>query len=223
MSFEFKAKRFIKGMDQPPEVQHLLWMSYFDFEELGRLFLPDAAEALRREAMTFARQSVPAEAGGAVLDRILALEARTFLEGNGLFQVDRMSMGASLEARVPLLNRDLAAWVNGLPARVKAPGGRPKELMRSALRRHLPRRIIEKPKKGFGPPTSIWTRGALAPEVRRLLSPDALAVHGVFDTQYVQDLIREHLGRDRDHGRKLWSLISFQLWHHHYIARGGRS
>ena len=186
MSFDFKAKRFIKGMECPPEVQHLLWMSCFDFEELDRLFLPEVARELQSEAVAFASGLVSRDGDGDKYDRILRLDSKTFLEGNGLFQVDRMTMGASLEARVPLLNRDLACWVNALPALVKAPGGRPKELMRSVLRPHLPRRIIDKPKKGFGPPTSTWLRGSFAPVMQDILSPEALAAHGVFDVVYIR-------------------------------------
>jgi asparagine synthase (glutamine-hydrolysing) len=128
-----------------------------------------------------------------------------------------MTMAAGLEARVPLLNSDLLSFVNALPAKTKMHRGRLKGLLRASLNGDLPKSILNKPKKGFGPPTSYWLRNELAPVLDRLLSRKRITEQGYFDFNEISRLRREHEARKADHGRKLWALASFQLWHQNFI------
>ena len=122
-----------------------------------------------------------------------------------------MTMAASLEARVPLLNNDLLGFVSSLPTNTLMPGGKTKELLRSALARHLPKRILKKPKKGFGPPSAAWTRGVFAETLKNLFNRERLDRQGVLVFEEVQRLMAEHQSRKADRGRLLWALLSFQL------------
>ncbi|MFZ5587075.1 MAG: asparagine synthase (glutamine-hydrolyzing) [Thermodesulfobacteriota bacterium] len=217
MSLEFKAKRFLSGMELSPEMQHLVWMGYFAPEELPRLFTPELAEVARCPVWGQVEAALPLMDAPDLVGRILQMDGLFFLEGNGLFQADRISMEASLEARVPLLNNELIDFLFSLPTRMKIGRASPKRLMREALRPLLPRRIIDKPKKGFGPPSGQWLRGPLAEIMSDALAAERIKRQGFFQPQFVERLVSEHLAGRRDHGRVLWALLSLQLWHQNFI------
>jgi asparagine synthase (glutamine-hydrolysing) len=222
MSFEFKAKRFVKGVDLPPELQHFLWMGYFDDQEKQRLLRPEVLRQVEGDTLEPVRRVMSELEGEDLVSRIMHLDALFFLEGNGLFQADRMMMAASLEGRVPLLNLELLEFINPLPWWVKMRRGRPKELLRRAMNGILPPAILNKPKKGFGPPSAIWVREVFGDLLEELCAPRRLEAQGVFNPAEVGRLLREHRRRRADHGRKLWALLSFQLWYSRFISDGGR-
>lgn len=221
MSFEFKAKRFIKGMDMPPEIQHFLWMGYFDDLSLKQLFRANILEQVQGETYDPVYDILNGLNEKDIISRIMHLDAKFFLEGNGLFQADRMTMASSLEARVPLLNINLLDYVNSLPVSIKMNGGKTKSLLRKALKKHLPEKILNKPKKGFGPPSSAWIRGPLSDTFNRLFSKESVEDVGIFEFDMIRQLLNNHHNRKADHGRELWVLLSFQLWYNKFILSKG--
>lgn len=217
MSFEFKAKRFVKGMDHSPEEQHFLWMGYFGAEGISRLFRGEILDKMIHATPFPPAQVLEELHEEDLLDRIMHLDALTFLEGNGLFQADRMTMAASLEARVPLLNREMVDFVAALPAALKMHGGQLKAVLKEALRPHLPPHISRLPKKGFGPPSSAWLRGIFSDVLDSCFTQERVEESGLFTYMEVRRLIDEHRSRKADHGRKLWLLLSYQFWHDKFI------
>jgi len=218
MSLEFKAKRFVRGMNRSVEEQHFLWMGYWDAHSRGKVLLPGGAahDALRGDFCWLDGFSGSAPQGDGI-NRILELDARFFLEGNGLFQADRMTMAASLEARVPLLNKNLIHYLDGLPGDLKMAGGKTKAILRAILHKQLPASILNKPKKGFGPPTSAWLRGPLAPTLRQAFNPQKVAMQGIFRNDRLSELMNQHRDGRADHGRELWALLSLQKWYDRFF------
>ncbi|NQU61791.1 MAG: asparagine synthase (glutamine-hydrolyzing) [Rhodospirillales bacterium] len=217
LSFEFKAKRFVRGVELPPELQHFMWMGYFDDTGKNRLFHPDILDQVNASSLAPVETAVAGLSETDLISRIMHLDAEFFLQGNGLFQADRMSMAASLEARVPLLNNNLMDFTMKLPSRALMPGGEPKGLLKRILAPHLPDTIINKPKKGFGPPSSTWVRGLFADLFDDVFSETRVQEAGIFNHGEIHRLIGEHRTRRADHGRNLWALLSFQLWHDRHI------
>lgn len=219
MSFEFKAKRFLKGMNLTPEIQHFVWMSYMDDMQIRCLLKPAILEEAGEDALYPVKRATTKLRADELISRIMHLDTSFFLEGNGLFQADRMTMAASLEARVPLLNNDLVEYVNALPARVKMPFGRPKELIRKAVNGLLPKQIVRKPKKGFGPPSAAWTREALSETLDQTFTRASVEENGIFVYDEIRRMLHEHRSRRADHGRSIWALLSFQLWYNNFIEK----
>lgn len=217
MSLEFKAKKFVAGVEMSPEMQHLLWMGYFDDEAKGRLFRKNILDDVMGETYGAVKKLLGSFAENDLISRMMHLDVLYFLEGNGLFQADRMTMAASVEARVPLLNVDLLEYTNSLPSEIKMPRGSTKFLLKRILKGRLPERILRKPKKGFGPPLAAWTRGPLSGIIRNVFSTDRVNERGIFEPDFVGRLMSEHFGRKADHGRCLWSLLGFQLWYDKFI------
>jgi asparagine synthase (glutamine-hydrolysing) len=142
----------------------------------------------------------------------------TFLPGDLLPKVDRMSMAHSLEVRVPFLDNEVADLVLALPGRFKQDLRRDKILLRRVASDLLPKAGSLRRKRGFEVPIGAWMRGPLRPALTDQLSPAQLAGQGVLRAAEVSRLVDEHLEGRHDHGRALWSLMVLSRW----LGWGGR-
>jgi asparagine synthase (glutamine-hydrolysing) len=145
---------------------------------------------------------------------------RLYLENDILVKLDRASMMASLEGRVPLLNNDFVAFALGLPMSMKLRGLRSKFLFRRAMRGVLPDSILRRPKKGFGIPVAEWFRGPLREQLLDVLSLDRVRREGFFEPAMVERLVGEHLAGRADNRKQLWTLFAFSLWYGGYERLG---
>src|SRR5438309_2658887 len=152
------------------------------------------------------------------LNQVLMIDMRLYLENDILVKLDRASMMASLEARVPLLNNDFVAYATSLPLDMKLRGMRTKFLFRRALRGVLPDRILARPKKGFGIPVAEWFRGPLREQLLSTLAAERVSADGFFEVGGVRRGIDDHLAGRRDDREQLWTLFAFQLWHEGYAS-----
>ncbi len=205
LSFDFRAKRFVSGAAYPTAERHQRWMGSFDREERTAL--------LAREVRPQVRES----ADGDPINQVLRLDMRLYLENDILVKLDRASMAASLEGRVPLLNNDFVEYATRLPLNLKLRGLRSKFLLKRALRGILPDTILNRPKKGFGIPVAHWLRGPLKEQMLSVLSPERIAREGFFDRGEVKRLIDDHLDGRRDNRKQLWTLFAFEMWHDGYL------
>jgi asparagine synthase (glutamine-hydrolysing) len=122
-------------------------------------------------------------------------------------------MAVSLEARVPLLDHHLVEFAWQLPMHMKVRDGRGKWLLRTLLHEYVPAALVERPKQGFTVPVEHWLRRELRDWAQDLLSPAALARHGLLDARVVGTYLREHLDGRRAWTPQLWSVLMFQAWH----------
>lgn len=141
-----------------------------------------------------------------------------YLPDDILVKVDRASMHHSLEARAPMLDHRLVEWALSQPTKVKMKGRQQKILLKEYLYRHVPARLFERPKAGFAVPLRHWFRGPLKSMMQDLLAPAELKRHGLFDHQFVQSLISDHLSGRWNFERQLWALLVFQLWYREYMT-----
>jgi len=145
-------------------------------------------------------------------ERMMLADTLGYLPDDILTKVDRASMAVSLEARVPLLDHRVveAAW--RLPLDLRIRGGVGKWVLRQVLARHVPDRLIDRPKRGFAQPVGRWLRGPLRPWAEDLLAPSAIAGTGLLHPAPVQRLWHEHLSGRHDHHAQLWAVLSLQAW-----------
>ena len=130
---------------------------------------------------------------------------------------DRMTMMHSIEARVPFCDRDLVSFLARVPPRLLMKGLTPKRLLRMAMKNMLPPSIINRKKMGLEMPYSRWMRGPLLPFTRRVLDPDRVDATHMLRSSGVTKLLEEHCSMTVDHGRALWGLLNWVLWHERYI------
>jgi asparagine synthase (glutamine-hydrolysing) len=218
LSFDFRAKRFVSGASSSVTERHQRWMGSFATEERAALLSKDMRGQLASDGR---RDPVEAALEGAgltePLNQVLLIDMRLYLENDILVKLDRASMMASLEGRVPLLNNDFVDYATRLPLDLKLRGMRSKFLFKRALRGLLPDKILRRPKKGFGIPVATWFRGPLKEQLLSVLSPERIARKGLFDPAAVSRLIGDHLAGKQDNRKQLWTLFVFELWHDGYV------
>jgi asparagine synthase (glutamine-hydrolysing) len=152
------------------------------------------------------------------VSQLLYLDAKTYLPGDILTKVDRMSMLCSLEARVPLLDHIFLEWVTRLPARWKFRGSSQKYIFKKlAERLGIPPQVIYRPKQGFALPLVHWMRLELRDELLRLLLEPRAVARGYLNPRGVKVLLDEHLRGRRDNSGTLWQLLIFELWHRNFL------
>jgi asparagine synthase (glutamine-hydrolysing) len=139
------------------------------------------------------------------------VDVMSYLPGDILTKVDRMSMAVSLEARVPLLDHEFAEFALALPSALKARDGRGKYVFRRALQGLVPDFVFTKKKSGFGVPLDGWFRGPLRHRLSALQASDA-PVQEFADRGATDRLVTEHLSGRRDHAHALWRLLVLDLW-----------
>jgi len=150
------------------------------------------------------------------LERMLYLDLKGYLGEGVLTKTDRASMACSLEVRVPLLDHRVVELAARLPMGLKLHGLTTKYILKRALAGVLPRETLGRPKKGFGIPLGHWFRNELRPLVREVCGADAIRRGGLFRPEMVERLLTEHESRRRDHRKKLYTLLAFQLWASRY-------
>jgi asparagine synthase (glutamine-hydrolysing) len=151
------------------------------------------------------------------LDRLLFLDSKTYLPGDILTKVDRMSMAASLETRAPLLDHKLIEFVSGVPASLKLAGSESKYLLKQAIKDVVPAEILNRPKQGFGVPIQDWINRQLRSRIRETLREPRTRQRGYVDSRYVDVLLKEHENGRRDHSMALWALLMLELWHRQFF------
>jgi asparagine synthase (glutamine-hydrolysing) len=150
-------------------------------------------------------------AGRDLLAQMTAVDLTTYLPGDILTKVDRMSMSVSLEARVPLLDHQIVEFAMALPSRMKHRDGIGKWLLREAITGLVPPRVLAHPKRGFGVPFEQWFRGDLRYRLDALLEP-ASRIAPYVDRDAIARLVTEHRAGRRDHSHMLWRLIALEIW-----------
>jgi len=217
LSFDFRLKRFLEGMDFAPVERHAAWLGAFTPAEQRALFTSDALARMEMEPSYAAFHEMLTHAPSASgLERMLYLDLKGYLGEGVLTKVDRASMVCSLEVRLPLLDRRVVELAASLPMRLKLRGLTTKYVLKRALSGVLPRAILERRKKGFGVPLARWFRADLAPLLRDACARDVVCRAGLFRPEAVERLIGEHAAGRRDHRKKLYTLLAFQLWASRY-------
>jgi asparagine synthase (glutamine-hydrolysing) len=146
------------------------------------------------------------------LDRMQFLDLVTYLPDDILAKVDRASMAVALEARVPLLDHRVIELAWRLPQSLKMRGGVTKWILRQVLYRHVPRKLIERPKMGFGVPLGEWLRGSLREWASSLIFAKQLETGGLLDAQLVRQRWQEHLAGHRNWQYLLWDVLMLEAW-----------
>jgi asparagine synthase (glutamine-hydrolysing) len=152
------------------------------------------------------------------LGRVLYLDSKTYLPGDILTKVDRMSMATSLEARVPMLDHIFLEWVTGLTPEWKLRGRNQKYLLKKLAERvGVPKEVLYRPKQGFALPLRHWMRHELKDLIVSALTEPRTTQRGYFNPKGVRRILDEHFTGRRDHSPRIWRLLMLELWHRNFL------
>jgi len=173
---------------------------------------PESVVMGGHEPLTHLTGNAPDLSGLSDVQRMMALDLMTYLPGDILEKVDRAAMGVSLETRVPLLDHRVVEFAWRLPQSIKLRGGQTKWPLRQVLYRHVPQKLIDRPKMGFGVPIDAWLRGPLRDWAESLLDESRLRREGYFYVEPIRTKWEEHLSGRRNWQYHIWDILMFQSW-----------
>lgn len=214
------------------------WQRLFKVEEQATLFKPIAHHLNNFSAFDKFKSIFPNLASNDdmhpqhYLNQCLYYEAKTFLHGLLIIE-DKLSMGHSLESRVPFLDNDLVDFALKIPAEYKLGNLHQvfkaidnksdinhllqknkdgKLIFRQAMKNHLPQSIINKTKQGFSAPDSSWFKGESIQYIQDRFMNKQSQIYEFLDKTTVQAKINEHLVGQQNNRLIIWSLLSLEKW-----------
>lgn len=152
------------------------------------------------------------------LNRILEMEWNTIFPDQVLAFVDSLSMAHSVEVRSPFLDYRLVEFATQIPGNLKIRNGIVKDILKETVNPLLPEGITNRPKEGFVLPVFDWMLGKMKDFSIDQLSNEKLNKHGLFNNQYVQNLVEDYYSGNKKNASKIWNLVSFQIWWEAYFG-----
>lgn len=226
VSLDLKLKQFVYAAHGSPAETHFRFKEFLPSELRAQLlnplqeYLNDLPSPSSHFIPYFNPQNIEQPTQD-LLAQTLTCDQSLYLADNILVKGDRVSMGCSLELRVPYLDPQLSTFANQLPSHFKLRGIKRKRVLQAALEPHLPHEIITRPKRGFNVPMAQWLLGPLSPFLNELLSPDLIKKYSLWDPKIVQFMIEEHRLMKRDHSRPLWAMLCFMAYISRLQPQGG--
>lgn len=220
LSFDYRAKRFVRASRYDLVARHHSWFGSFSPDEAADVLSGEVRAVLEGDVHDGVRDLLKLCDAKTDVEKMQFADINYYMAEDILTKVDRASMAVSLEVRAPFLDPRIAEFAASLPLDFKLRRGKGKYVLRKAVEDHLPGQILDRPKKGFGIPIAEWLKGKLNPLMHELLSEERLKTQGLFNPLGVAALIRDHeSGRASNH-KQLWTLMVFQLWNERF--GGGR-
>jgi len=155
--------------------------------------------------------------GQQIISRLMRVDQKTYLPDAMLTKVDRASMAASLEVRVPLLDHRVMEYAASLPENLKYRNGTGKYILKKLLAKYVPGELFERPKMGFGVPIDLWLRKELKDLLLDYLSSERLKKEGLFDHVIVEKKIKEHMSGRVNRQYQLWALLMWEMWREQWL------
>jgi asparagine synthase (glutamine-hydrolysing) len=213
VGLDYLLQQLATGIDRERTERHFTWFGTIDPVRIPGLLAPSLRCALGESALRSPFAGVRSAAGFPdALSHILYIDFTTYLQDDLLTKVDRTTMLASLESRVPFLDHRLAEMVARIPSHLKVRGLTTKAILRRAVRHRLPAEVLKRRKRGFNIPFSRWVLEGLGEQLRERFSPARVEARGLFSAAGIGALLAEHMERRADHRKPLFTLLAFDLW-----------
>jgi asparagine synthase (glutamine-hydrolysing) len=214
------GRRFLFNVSLPSRARYLDEVSLLPCVRESSLFTADFVAGAGRHASPYDRPSryFDGRPESDPLSEMLYMDAKTYLPGDILTKVDRMSMATSLEVRAPLLDHCFAEWAARLSPRWKVRFGESKYILKKlAEKLGVPRSVLYRRKQGFSLPLVHWFRRMPQPGLLDILLEPKTLQRGYFNESTLRRRLEEHRRGIRDRSWELWHMLIFELWHRNFL------
>lgn len=195
------------GLDEVEQIRYMMSLG-FKPDELKELI-----PGIDTETMDFISEQYAFLSSTDAQTRTQYVDVKTVLEGDMLPKVDRASMFASLETRVPMLDSNVIELAFNTPTEYKIKGKNRKIILKDTFRDLLPDELFRAPKHGFGVPVSDWLENSLKDQLLKYSDEEFLRSQGLFSADYIGKVIEQHMTHQIDRFSTLWSFYVFQNWY----------
>jgi asparagine synthase (glutamine-hydrolysing) len=179
---------------------------------------PFAVEVSEYDPSDVTRNYYEAADTGDHLSKLLYTDIKSFLPGDILVKVDRMSMANSLETRAPILDYRVVEFAATLPSEMKIQNGEGKSVLKTSLEGFLTDETLYRKKMGFSVPLASWLRNEIYAVAEKYLLAENNGLSNFFSSTEIRGIWLEHQSGRRDYSQELWSLLVFEIWWQKYIV-----
>ena len=209
----FRAKTTFEALARDTVEGYFHGVSLLSDAQRKQLFSPSFKRELQGyQAVEVLRRHAAVAPTDDPLSLVQYLDMKTYLVGDILTKVDRASMAHALEVREPLLDHELMGWVSGLPVDLKLRGTEGKYLLKKSMEPYLPHDVLYRKKMGFAVPLAAWFRGPLAATIRGVVLGQRLASTGLFNQDFLREVVEAHQSSGRDYSVILWTVLMFDAF-----------
>ncbi|MGE5106258.1 MAG: asparagine synthase (glutamine-hydrolyzing) [Sphingobacteriales bacterium] len=210
------AKRFLSFAALPAEEAYMRSYSYYSKEELQQLFRDNITIEYQKlrdsHASVFNRYYTDNP-----VNQMCYTDLHLFMQGLNLTYTDRASMAASVEVRVPFIDKEVVTMAMQIDGSLKYKQKQSKYILKKIAEKFLPERIIYRPKASFGAPIRSWISNDLKKMVDDLLSEENVTKRGLFNYSYIKKLVNDDRNGLEDNAYRIYQLLTIELWSRCYL------
>lgn len=212
-----KFKTAARALAEPAAQRWINWFGIFNGTLKERLIATHIQAQVDMDAARIFQRWLDQHPQRDNLSRMLYLDTKIWLPDNLLMKIDKMTMAASLEGRMPFLDEDLVAYAASIPSHLKVRGWRTKYIFKQAYADFLPVEILARKKMGFNVPTGAWFRNGQRSFITDLLLSEQMRSRGLFNHTYIEQIVREHMDGRSNYQAQIFTLASLELWFRVFI------
>ena len=212
-----KLKTAARNISQPAPQRWMNWFGVFNGQLKDNLLSPSLKAAIDLDSSRAFRGWLERNPQRDDLSSMLYLDTKIWLPDNLLMKGDKMTMAASLESRMPLLDYKLIEYAASIPSSAKIKSLKAKYLLKQAFADFLPEPILTRKKMGFNVPTGIWFREGQRDMISKLLLSERIRDRGYFNHEYIERIVHDHLAGKTNYQAQIFMLASLELWFRVFI------
>ena len=207
-----KLKTAARTLSQPDTQRWMAWFGTFNGSLKANILSASTQASIDSDASRVFRRWLAGNPQRDNLSSMLYLDTKIWLPDNLLMKGDKMTMAASLEARMPLLDYKLMEYAASIPSNIKVRPFQAKYLLKRAFADFLPEPILTRKKMGFNVPTGTWFREGQRNLITQLLLSERAHSRGYLNNGFVASMLRDHLEGRMNYQAQLFLLASLELW-----------
>ncbi len=214
-----RTKKLLQGISAPRNQRLVNYFHWLPAASVADLFQTNTADLGRYASDLISERLNHHSKGVSDIRRVLDVDAKYFLTDHNLNYTDKMGMARGVEVRVPFLDIDLVALAATIPDKFLIRNGQTKWILKKAMEGILPRKIIYRPKTGFGVPLRQWIRGPLRPIINDTFASETFRSRGLFNTNTVMRLMEDTLTGRKDGAYALLGVLCVELWCQQFVDK----